>query len=63
MRMEPGQLFFVGEVDLIGTDILRSQILRRFVEVACEQGNLLHVARLRVRRKISNLRILKRPLV
>src|SRR5437867_2106732 len=51
------QLLFVGEVDLIGPDILGSQILRGFVEVACEQRNLLHVGGLRVRRKIPHLHV------
>src|SRR5439155_2838788 len=43
------QLSFVGQVDLIGTNILRPQLLRRLVEMASEQGNLLQVGSLRVR--------------
>src|SRR5260370_41998323 len=40
------QFSFVGQVDLIGTDLLRPQLFWRLVEMAREQGNLLQVGSL-----------------
>ena len=37
------QLFLVGQINLVGADVLRTQLFWRFVEVAREQGHLLHV--------------------
>ena len=51
------QLLFVGQVHLVGADVLRAQLFRRFVEVAREQGNLLHVGRLRVQGEIPHLHV------
>jgi hypothetical protein len=46
------QLLFVSEIHLIGADVLRTQLFRRFV--AREQ---LHVAGLRIQREIPNLHV------
>jgi hypothetical protein len=51
------QFLFVGEVDLIGADVLRAQLLWGSVEVACKQRDLLHVRRLRVRCEIPHLHV------
>src|ERR1700687_5215800 len=51
------QLSFVGQVDLIGTDILRPQLFRRLVEMACEQGSLLQVGSLRVQCEVPHLHV------
>jgi hypothetical protein len=37
------QLLFVGQVDLVRTNLLRAQYFRCFTEMACEQRDLLHV--------------------
>ena len=34
-----GQLLFVGQVNLVGSDVLGPQLFRRFIEVTREQGH------------------------
>jgi hypothetical protein len=55
------QFLFVGQIKLIGTDLLRTQEFRRLAEIACEQRNLLHIRPLSVWREIANLHILAHP--
>src|SRR5262249_4023559 len=39
-----GELLFVGQIDLIGTNLLGAEEFRRLVEVTRKQGDLLHVS-------------------
>src|SRR5215469_8694246 len=52
-----GQLLFGREVDLIGTDFLESQLQRGFVEVPCEQGDLLQIGSLRIQGETPHLHV------
>lgn len=39
------QLLFISQIDLVGADVLRPQLFRRPIEVACKQRDLLHIFR------------------
>ena len=58
MRMEPAPSSSHRSDTLIGADFLRPQQFRRFVEMACGQGDLLHVRRLRIQCEISHPHVL-----
>ena len=56
------QAFLGGQIDLIRTNLLRTQEGRRPAEVAGEPGDVLDIGTLRGRRQIPNLHVFEHPL-
>ena len=52
-----GQLPVVGQVDLVGPDLLGTQGVRRLPEVPSEPGDTLHVCPLGMRRELPHLHV------
>jgi len=56
------QLLFIGQVHLVGTDLLRPELVRWFAEISSKQRDLLHVRGLGMRGEIAHLHILDHAL-
>jgi hypothetical protein len=56
------QLLLVGQVNLVVADLLGAQLFRGFVEMACEQGDLLQIRGLRVQGEIPHLHVFRHAL-
>ena len=48
----------LGEMELVGPDVVRPEQVRRLAEVAGELGDLLQIRPLRVRREVADLHVL-----
>jgi hypothetical protein len=58
----PGGVLVLDEMDLVGTDLLRTELLRRLTEVASEAGDMVDVRLLRSEGVVAQTQILEHPL-
>jgi hypothetical protein len=56
------QLLLVGEIDLIGSNVLAAEQVRRLAEVTRKQRHLLQIRELGIERKIAHLHVLAHAL-